>query len=338
MTPNPFATLETIAVALGSAEAIASTERPARWQAVMALSKGIEQFRTDPRTLVMLCEAMTHETDCRIMQQCVLLIAQLKPLSAVRQLILIAMADDDGEALAVYKPPHGPVIKSGDDGMRLRVAAIRALALIKDERAIEPLMAILNNREDNYRVRLAAADALGKLGNQQAVAPLLEIVNDDRERSAYLKESAIQALGVLGDLRAMTPLIDMLESKRGFRDKFQFLVEKVVEAIGRIGNHADQDIPEAVRSLLKALDDDAPSIRLAAVESLGWMGQRVSRDALEALQARVFDTNDEVALAAVDAVTEVGGLHALQELLEHENLPNQLREAVLQAIMNIQLE
>jgi HEAT repeat protein len=308
-----------------------------RLDAIVYLSKRVAQLKDDPRALSVINHSITHEPDPRVIQHAILIVAQLKSRSAVRALIALATnihSEEIDMKVAVFEGPEAQLFKDTDAGVRLRVDAIRALGQIHDNRAINPLMGVLNDRDENYRVRLAAADVLGKLGCQQAVSPLLNIALDDQERSIYLKESAIQALGVLGDFRALAPLIDMLESKRGFRDKFQFLKEKVLEAIGRIGNSSNQATPKAVKSLLLALEDDAPSIRLAAVEALGWMGERVARDAIDPLTKRVFDTDDIVAEAAIEALHGVGGQAALSALLKLENLPRQLRELIFSLLVD----
>jgi HEAT repeat protein len=203
--------------------------------------------------------------------------------------------------------------------MRLRCSAASALAKVGDDRAIIPMMSILNNREENYRLRLAVAESLGRLGDEYAVKPLIDILSDEREKSLYLKESAAKALGMLGDIRAIEPLIDMLESKRGIRDKFNFLKEQIIEAVGRIG----RPNRKATDSLILALQDEAPSIRLAAIEALSVIGDE---SCLEALKACILDENDEVAKAVVYAVYRLGGEQQIRELLLQENLPRFLRE------------
>jgi len=208
---------------------------------------------------------------------------------------------------------------NSDESMRLRCAAAQALGKIRDERAIIPLMSLLNDRDMNYRLRLAAAEALGKIGHDHAVNPLIDILNDEREKSIYLKESAVKALGMLGDIRAIEPLIDVLESKRGIRDKFNFLKEQVIEAIARIGSPNRK----ATDSLLYALKDSAPSIRLAAVEALAEIGED---DCIPMLAQMVKDTEDDVAIAAIAAIYHLGGETAIRDLLKQENLPQFLRD------------
>lgn len=219
----------------------------------------------------------------------------------------------------LYENPDPADFIQSDESMRLRCCAALTLGKIGDTRAIIPMMSILNNRDENYRLRLGVAESLGKLGDDYAVKPLIDILADEREKSVYLKESVAKALGMLGDIRAIEPLIDILESKRGIRDKFNFLKEQVIEAVGRIG----KPNRKATNSLILALNDEAISIRLAAVEALVSLGDNES---MEALKERVFDESDEVAKSAIYAIYRLGGEAAIRDLLSRENLPRFLRD------------
>lgn len=59
---------------------------------------------------------------------------------------------------------------------RARRRAIRRLSQSQDERAIDPVIAALDDR--HYLVRKAAAQALGDFGREDALAPLLTLVED----------------------------------------------------------------------------------------------------------------------------------------------------------------
>ena len=54
------------------------------------------------------------------------------------------------------------------------------------------------------RKRRAAAEALGQLGDKRAVEPLIAALQDDVEN---VRQAAAEALGQLGDERAVEPLI-----------------------------------------------------------------------------------------------------------------------------------
>lgn len=284
-----------------------------RLQAVSLLGELLGR-EADEIGLTCLIDCLYRERDERLVNRVIGTLALLKAEAAVPALVDILLATH----VALYETPDPPDFITTDNSTRLRCNAARTLGVIGDERAIVSLMSVLNDRRENYRLRLAAAESLGRVGDEYVVTPLLDILSDEREKSMYLKESVARALGMLGDIRAVEPLIDMLESKQGIRDKFNFLKERIIEAIAQIG----RPCRKITHGLLSALGDEASSIRLAAVEALGELGD-VS--CLENLQACVFDEDDDVAKAAICAVYSLGGEKAVRDLLQRENLPQFLR-------------
>ena len=79
----------------------------------------------------------------------------------------------------------------------LKVLAIKTISNYKDTSSLPALMYCLNNKDSNYKIRLASAEALGKIGDKNAFESLSNVVYDDKEKSAYIKESAVVALGML---------------------------------------------------------------------------------------------------------------------------------------------
>lgn len=207
--------------------------------------------------------------------------------------------------------------------LKVRCSAIKALGILKDERAVIPMMYVLNDKDENYRIRLNAAEALGRIGDTYAVNPLINLVADDQESSVYVKESAAKALGMLGDVRAIKPLVSILESKRGIFNKFSFLKERVLEAIGKIGPDSDK---ETIRALKDSLLDEAPSVRLSAVEAISSMGDS---SLIKILIPVVFDNEEEdVAREAVRAIYNLEGYLELKNLLEDDKLPGWSRDEI----------
>jgi HEAT repeat protein len=78
----------------------------------------------------------------------------------------------------------------------------------KDE-AINALTSALEDQ--SIGVRIAVCNSLGIIGDDRAVEPLLQVLDHDSESS--VKIAAIQALRTLGDERARRPLIRVLEDK-----------------------------------------------------------------------------------------------------------------------------
>jgi len=89
--------------------------------------------------------------------------------------------------------------------------AIVFLGALKDSRAVEPLIKILQEeRIDNKRPKIDnertvgyAIWALGQIGDKRATAPLIEIMNQGKGGQFIL-----DAIGNLGDERAVLPLIE----------------------------------------------------------------------------------------------------------------------------------
>lgn len=82
-----------------------------------------------------------------------------------------------------------------------RFEAVRLLGLSQDERAVEPLLALL----DDGRVRRRAVLALGRIGDARAFEPLVEQLTSAQHST--VRESSARALGQLADPRAVDPLI-----------------------------------------------------------------------------------------------------------------------------------
>ena len=191
----------------------------------------------------------------------------------------------------------------------IRVLAIKAIANYKDTSTVTCLLDCLNNKKEHYRVRLACADALGRIGDRYAVKPLIDVVEDEEEKSVYLKESATFALGLIGDTSAIEPLITILESKHGLLDKFSFLKEKIVEALGKL-NINNKNVIKALRS---SLMDSSPIVRINAIEAIMNSGED---DSIEIIRPCLQDDDDEVKKNALVALYNLVGRDILDEVIE----------------------
>jgi HEAT repeat protein len=100
-------------------------------------------------------------------------------------------ADALGSLGAVATMPLISVLNHGKTAVRL--GAIEALGSIRDERALKPLIFLLEH-DRNVEVRWVAAIALGSLGNQKANLPLTRALKDS---DRYVRYGAAQALRML---------------------------------------------------------------------------------------------------------------------------------------------
>lgn len=203
-------------------------------------------------------------------------------------------------------------MQNNDDYVNVRALAVKAISNFKDTSAVMPLMYCLNDKHEHYKMRLCCAEALGRIGDKYAVMPLIDVVTDEEEKSVYLRESAALALGMIGDARALDPLLNILEGKKGFVDKFTFLKERIIEAIGKFNFNNER----VFKALKNSLDDESAQIRINAIEAL--MNSEDSR--AEGLIRRMLDDNDEeVVKNAVIALYNMCGSDILEEILNSEN-------------------
>lgn len=200
--------------------------------------------------------------------------------------------------------------KSEDDNfVNVRVMCAKAISNYKDTSTVSTLLASMNNKNEHYKVRLACADALGRIGDKYAVKPLIDLVEDEEEKSVYLKESATFALGLLGDTSAIDPLVAILESKQGFLDKFTFLKEKIVEALGKLNFHNKK----VMKALRHSLMDSSPIVRINAIEAI--MNSE-DEDAVSIIKPCLNDDDDEVKKNALIALYNLCGRDILDEVIE----------------------
>ncbi len=196
-----------------------------------------------------------------------------------------------------------------EDFTNVRVLCTKVISNFKDHRSVFPLLACLNNKNDHYKVRLSCADALGRLGDKYAVVSLIDVVSDENEKSVYIRESAAAALGMLGDVRAAESLVSILETKSGIMDKFSYLKERVIEALGKLNFNSDR----VFRALRNSLSDENPQVRINAIEAL--MEYDDIR-ALELIEKMLDDEDEDVARNAVVALYNINGEKAMNKILQ----------------------
>lgn len=204
--------------------------------------------------------------------------------------------------------------------INVRAMSAKAIAHLKNTAAVTPLLYCLNNKEENYKIRLACADALGKLGDRYAVAPLIEVVTDQNERSVYVKESAACALGLLGDTRAVDPLVNILNSSKGILNRFTFLKERVIEALGKLKLGNSEFVFNALKN---SLLDESSQIRISAIEAI--MNSENPK-ASETIKPLLQDEDEEVRKNALIALYNLDGRDILDEVISLPIYQDSLKE------------
>ncbi|NPE27830.1 HEAT repeat domain-containing protein [Methanococcoides sp. SA1] len=100
-------------------------------------------------------------------------------------------------------------LKDEDDNVRSH--AIHSLGQIGDEKAVEPLIQVMNDENERIDVRRHATSVLGQIGDGRAVKPLIQILESKDDNSVRMV--AIRALTGIGDGRAVEPLIQAMDDK-----------------------------------------------------------------------------------------------------------------------------
>lgn len=95
------------------------------------------------------------------------------------------------------------VTSLSDPDWQVRWEAAEALGVTGNREAVEPLLAVLNDRDGEWAVRTAAARSLGLLGDSKAVEPLAAVLND---MNAHVRYAAVVALGRIGTEATREPL------------------------------------------------------------------------------------------------------------------------------------
>lgn len=209
--------------------------------------------------------------------------------------------------------------------INVRALCAKAISNYKDTSTVTILLNCLNNKNENYKVRLACADALGRIGDKYAVRPLIDLVEDEEEKSVYLKESATFALGLLGDTSAIDPLVAILESKHGFLDKFTFLKEKIVEALGKL-NFNNKKVMNALKN---SLMDRSPIVRINAIEAIMNSGEE---DSVDLIRPCLKDDDDDVKKNALIAIYNLIGRDILDEVLDLPSYSDFLKQEAQELI------
>ena len=192
----------------------------------------------------------------------------------------------------------------------VRRRAAESLGGFKERRAVEPLIAVLENRAEMKSVRAAAAHSLAVLKDERAAAPLLTALSDV---NAEIRLRAAAALGQLKDAKAIPRLIAIVEDPlepdnvRG----------AAVAALGSIGDKTTEPL------LIRALGIRVGNISNEAIVALGRLKSEAAVPHLVAILAdkRIPLDASTAALAnasartkAAAALGEIGGVRAAEAI------------------------
>ena len=200
-----------------------------------------------------------------------------------------------------------------DENKNVRIFAAIALGEIKDSRAVEPLITAL--RDENVEVREKTVSALGKIKHPRVLEFLIVALRDENSK---VRVKAVEVLGEMKDPRVVEPLIAALNDES---EKVRMLTAEV------LGETKD---PRAVEPLITALNDENSEVRVKTLEALGKM-----KDfrALESLIAALNDKSNDVRVASAKALGQMEDPRAAENLIaKFKTRSKSLREAVIEAL------
>ena len=117
-------------------------------------------------------------------------------------------ASDPDQAAEIPPDPEEMLLLLTSAHVSERMIAARAFCELRDERAIAPLLEMLN--DVCPLVRVSVAYALGRNPSLSAVEPLIDLLA--RDWNGYVRKGVVWALGNCGDRRAIEPLVHALKT------------------------------------------------------------------------------------------------------------------------------
>ncbi len=122
-----------------------------------------------------------------------------------------------------------------DDDWWIRVTVCDSLAKLGDERAVEPLIAVLGDDE----IRWAAIDALGRFGTPASLQALVELLKDPRDE---VRLEALQGLGRIQDERLMPVFAHCrnTDSSLTVRRRAGDMISRLISELGLEEDHPDE--------------------------------------------------------------------------------------------------
>lgn len=188
-----------------------------------------------------------------------------------------------------------------DETIDTKYPIIIALGNLRDRRACEPLIAILQTSKDKGE-QDSAAFALGKIGDRRAVEPLL-IAFQDKE----LRWGAGNALGLLGDSRVLEPLIKTLDD--------ELWVDGAIHGLAELGE-------VAIEPLVRVLQNGSSTARRNAVATVrrlwfhGKTRESIVKYIVEPLMEALKDENDTTRAFAILVLSDIRDMRGFEPLLE----------------------
>jgi HEAT repeat protein len=195
-------------------------------------------------------------------------------------------------------PPLISILEDDTAEDELRWYAVRILGELKQTEVIPSFVELIQST-DNEELRGMAAIALGQLG-KTAILAVTELLADDDTR--------LLATQTLCYIRNQETILPLLSVSRNSQEAVR------AAAIEALSSFHDASITQV---LLTSLEDTSATVREEAVRGLGLRPElRHCLDLVTCLQAKLYDTNIDVACAAVASLSRMGSDAAAFQLYQ----------------------
>jgi len=202
----------------------------------------------------------------------------------------------------INDPKAGPVLLALLDGQGAvtRSFAARGLGVIKEARAIPPLVAVISDDREPINVRIEAARAVAELGAAEAVPALAKILTSPK-LDANLRLEAVTALGQLRAPSATELFVDLMT------ERWPTMRAAALTALARTD-------PDMFMTALSGLDPDPHwSVRAALATALSTLDAGRAQPRLTLMLA---DADQRVLPAVLTALVAIAAPDAEDVLLD----------------------
>jgi HEAT repeat protein len=216
------------------------------------------------------------------------------PSAEVRESAVRLLAEL-GESRAIE-----PLIAALDDSdSSVSLAALRALSTFRDARSVKALIGILQT-SDNDAMVSDATRCLVEFADPQCIDPLIALLKG--KKSVYIQNAAVQILGKLGDPRAADSLFAVLKDKRKASGTRLF----AADALGQLND------PRWFEPLVGMLKSRDRHVRDAVYLALGQSGDP---RAFDPLNRAMTDRDAHIRELAVTGLGQLGDPRGFEPLV-----------------------
>jgi aminopeptidase N len=275
-----------------------------------AMNVAILRSESDPIARIRAAKALARDPS-RVARETLAGALRDEPFWAVAAEVAAAL----GETRAPFA--HDALLRTtAHPHPKVRRAVAAALGSWRDGAVVDALLGLLD--DESYLVAGTALTSLGKTRDRRAFDVLSDHVRVPSWNETIARD-ALLGLAELADSRVVPILIGAAEV-----DRPASLRRAALGALARAAELLDQRHPSIGDAVTRALDDDAVSIKAAAIEAAACMGWR---DAIPALRRRSRDDDGGLRRAALEAIRRIEeAAHVNAEVANLRREVSELRE------------